>query len=79
MMKEDRDLDILITRYVAAKRLEITSTMLKSWVQSRARIVNQKRGSRQNRNALKGKEDKMEQTLFKEFTKARKVGKVVRA
>jgi DNA-binding transcriptional regulator YdaS (Cro superfamily) len=43
--KEDRDLDILITRYAAVKRLGITSTMLKSWVQSRARIANQKRGS----------------------------------
>ena len=53
--------------------------MLKAWIENRTRIANQKRGSQQNRNALKGKEDKMEQTLFKEFTKARKVGKVVRA
>lgn len=77
--KKDGDPDILITRYAAAQRLGITSTMLKSWVQNRARIANQKRGSRQNRNASKGKEDKMEQTLFKEFTEARKVGKAVGA
>jgi hypothetical protein len=42
---KDIDEDVLITRYTAAKRLGITPTMLKSWVQNRASIANQKRGS----------------------------------
>jgi hypothetical protein len=34
------DVDVLITRYAAAKRLGITSTMLRDWTRNRARIAN---------------------------------------
>jgi hypothetical protein len=58
------DADILISRFAAAKRLRITSTMLRDWTRNRARITNQKKGSQQGRIATKGREDKMEQALF---------------
>jgi hypothetical protein len=77
--KGDGDLDELISRYAAAKRLGITSTMLRNWTRNRDRIANQKRGSRQGRITTKGQEDKMEQALFKEFQQARRVGKAIRA
>jgi hypothetical protein len=77
--KGDGDVDVLILRYAAAKRLGITSTMLRDWTRNRARIVNQKRGSRRGRRATKGREDKMEQALFKEFQQARQLGKAIGA
>jgi hypothetical protein len=45
------DIDVPITRYAAAQRLGITSTMLQDWTRNRARIANQKRGSRRGRMA----------------------------
>ena len=78
--KKDRDPDVLISRYAAAKKLGITSTMLRSWTRNRACIANQKKGSRRGRiGIIKGREDKMERALFEEFKKARKVGKAVGA
>jgi hypothetical protein len=77
--KKDRDLDVLIPRYAAAKRLGITLTMLRNWIRNRACIANQKRGSQRSRIAQKGREDKMERALFEEFKEARKLGKAVRA
>jgi hypothetical protein len=78
--KKDGDLDVLITRYAAAKRLGITSTMLRNWTRNKLCIANQKRGSRRRRNStIRGKEHRMEQALFEEFKEARKVGKAVGA
>lgn len=74
---KDGDPDVLISRYAAAQRLGITALMLKAWVENRARIANQKRGSRRNRGAMKGKESRMEKTLFEEFKESRKVGKAI--
>ena len=42
----------LITRYKAAAKLKITTTMLQSWIRSRLSIANQKKGSRRRRNYL---------------------------
>jgi hypothetical protein len=42
---KDRDPDVLILRYTAVQRLGITRPMLKSWIQNRVCIANQKRGS----------------------------------
>jgi hypothetical protein len=38
--KEDGDLDVLITRYAAAQRLRITSTMLRNWIRNKVLIAN---------------------------------------
>jgi hypothetical protein len=38
--KKDGDLDVLITRYTAAKRLGITSTMLRNWTRNKLCIAN---------------------------------------
>jgi len=55
--KKDGDLDVRISRYAAAKRLRITSTMLRNWTRNRHWIANQKRASRQGRAVnTKGKE-----------------------
>jgi hypothetical protein len=76
--EKDGEPDKLISRYAAVKRLGITSTMLRSWTQNKARITNQKKGSRRGRfRTTKGREDKMERALFTKFKEARKVGKGV--
>jgi hypothetical protein len=78
--KKDGEPDKLIPRYAAAKKLEITSTMLRSWTQNKARIANQRKGSWRGRfRATKGREDRMERSLFEEFKEARKVGRAIRA
>jgi hypothetical protein len=51
--------------------------MLKDWIENRVCIANQKRGSRQSRGATKGKESRLEETLFEEFKEGRKVGKAI--
>ena len=77
--KKDRDLDKPITRYRAAKRLGIATTMLRGWIRNKTEIASQKKGSQRARNAYtnKGKEHYMEQVLYKEFKEARKLGKAV--
>jgi hypothetical protein len=77
--KKDGHPNVPISRYAAAKRLGITSTMLRSWTKIRARIANQKRSSWQSRIAMKGGEDKMERALFTEFKEGRMLGKAIRA
>jgi hypothetical protein len=63
--KKDGDPDRRITRYAAAKRLGITTTMLRTWIRNRALIASQKKGSRRNRtHNTKGKEHEMEQVLY---------------
>jgi len=76
--KKDGDPDVRITRYAAAKRLGITTTMLRSWTRNRSRIASQKRASRQGKAVnTKGKEHKIEQVLFNKFQQARKQGKSI--
>jgi transposase-like protein len=63
--KKDGDPDKKITRYAAAKRLGITTTMLRTWIRNRAIIASQKKGSRRNRTYnAKGKEDEIERALY---------------
>ena len=77
--KKEGDPEEVISRYAAARRLGITTTMLRKWIRNRAIIANQRRGSRRNRAVNnKGKEHLMEKMLFKEFQDARKLGKAVR-
>ena len=55
--KGDKDPDKLITRYAAAKRLGITSTMLREWTRNRAKIASQMKASRRGRvGNTKGRE-----------------------
>jgi len=66
--KKEGDPEEVISRYAAARRLGITTTMLRKWIRNRAIIANQRRGSRRNRAVNnKGKEHLMEKMLFKEF------------
>jgi hypothetical protein len=44
--KKDKDPDVCILRYIAAKRLRITSTMLQNWIRNRAKIAGQKKALR---------------------------------
>ena len=68
----------LITRYKAAAKLKITTTMLRDWIRNRIRIADQKKGSRRAKPHLrKGKEPIMEHALFKQFEEARGMGKAV--
>jgi hypothetical protein len=66
-----------ITRYQAAAKLKITTTMLRGWIRNRIRISNQKKGSRRGKAARKGQHSIMEHALFREFEEARRLGKAV--
>jgi hypothetical protein len=53
-------------------------TMLKSWVRNRALIAGQKKRLETEQSLqYHGKENKMEQVLFKEFQQERKLGKAI--
>ena len=78
--KKEGEPNKLISRYAAAKRLGITSTILRDWTRNRVCIADQKKGSRRGRfSTNKSKEDKMEMALFEEFKEVRKRGKLVGA
>jgi hypothetical protein len=44
--KKDRDPNKAIIRYAAAKRLKITTTILRSWIRNRLLITSMKKGQR---------------------------------
>jgi hypothetical protein len=61
----------------AAKKLKITDMMLKKWINSRNRILLQRRGSRRSRSSGIGTEDRMEHQLNDEFEEARAAGRQI--
>jgi hypothetical protein len=76
--KRDKDLDVKLLRYKAAKRLGITSTMLRNWIRNKGKIATSRKALRRAQTSNpKGREHKMEQALFKEFKEARSQGKAV--
>jgi hypothetical protein len=59
---------IQISKYQAAKRLGIITTMLQTWTRNQDRIANQKKYSKQDRTAPQtGKEPIIEHTLYRKF------------
>jgi hypothetical protein len=54
--------------YEAAKRLDITQTMLKSWSKNKGKIALQKKHSRRARSLkLRARQPEMEHALFRKF------------
>jgi hypothetical protein len=69
-----------ISKYQAAKKLGITTTMLQNWTRNRAQIANQRKYSRQGRIVPQiGKESIMEHTLYRKFEEHRRTGKSIGA
>ena len=65
-----------ISRYMAAKKLGITITMLKNWVTKQHEIESYKKGVRKARPAV-GREPTMESLLTEEFVEARDKGRKI--
>ena len=63
-----------ISRYMAAKRLNITLQMLKNWIATQHEIEASKKGTRRIRQGV-GKEPTMESQLTEQFVEARDQGR----
>jgi hypothetical protein len=68
----------LISRYEAAKRMDLDDATLKRWIEDRHKIASQRRNSRRGINKCKrGQEDTLELKLYASFKSARALGRQV--
>jgi transposase-like protein len=68
----------LITRYEAAKRMDLDEMTLKRWIDSRHKIASQRKNSRRGvNNPKKGQEDILELRLYSSFKAARAIGRQI--
>jgi hypothetical protein len=62
-----------ISRYFAARKLKIHTSVLTRWIKSKQKILSQKRGGKRLRLLKEGKEPEMEKKLNIEFKTARRI------
>lgn len=68
----------LISRYEAAKRMDIDDMTLKGWMQNIEKIAHQKKGSMRSVSlSRRGKEDTLELELYREFKAVRAIGRQI--
>jgi hypothetical protein len=73
----DREPGKLISGYLAAKTIKITTKILRDWQRNKLKILNQKKGSKHTQGAAIGRQPELEYRLHNSFVAVRKAGRIV--
>jgi hypothetical protein len=73
----DREPGKLISGYLAAKTIKITTKMLQDWQRNRLKILSQKKGSKRAQGAAIGCQPELGHRLHDSFVAAQKAGRIV--